>query len=86
MIVSRRRDLALTELTNPLLSPQGDQVTGPNTAEHCGENGGQHMYLDAGAYTDNSAALNMVLSGNTARKWRIKVKGYYHLLLQIRIL
>ena len=48
-------------------------MTGPNTPEHCGENGGQHMYLDAGAYTDNSAALNMVLSGNTARKWRIKV-------------
>merc|ERR1711892_896663 len=51
----------------------GDPVTGPNTPDHCGENAGQHIYLDAGAYTTDSAKLSKVLTGTSARTWKIKV-------------
>jgi len=40
----------------------------------CGENAGQHMYLDAAAYSDSSATLALTLSGTTtSRNWKIKV-------------
>jgi len=52
---------------------EGNQVTGPNTPVHCGGNAGQHFYMDAGAYSTNSATLSKVLTGSTGRTWKIKV-------------
>ena len=39
----------------------------------CGENAGQHMYIDAGSYSTLSAKLKLLMTGSTARKWKIKV-------------
>lgn len=39
----------------------------------CGINDGQHMYLDAGVNTGNSAVLTATLTGSTNRIWKIKV-------------
>ena len=64
---------------------QGDPVTGPNTPTHCGENAGQHIYLDAGAYTADSATLSKVLTGSTARTWKIKVTKQVFLILIVTI-
>jgi len=52
---------------------EGDPVTGPNTPVHCGENAGQHMYLDAGAFSSDSATLTKTLTGSSSRTWKIKV-------------
>ena len=60
---------------------QGDPVTGPNTPTHCGENAGKHLYLYAGAYTADSATLSKVLTGSTARTWKIKVTKHIFLNL-----
>ena len=50
------------------------QKTGPTIPPICGKNEGQHIYLDAGAYSDTSATFSAVLTGtSTARKWRILV-------------
>ena len=50
------------------------QKTGPTIPPICGVNTGQHIYLDAGAYSDTSATFSAVLTGtSTARKWRILV-------------
>ncbi|XP_021962863.1 uncharacterized protein LOC110858399 isoform X2 [Folsomia candida] len=39
----------------------------------CGENGGQHMYIDAGPSSGN-IKINIVTSGDSfARRWRIKI-------------
>jgi len=52
----------------------GDQVTGPDSPPICGENAGQHIYLDAGAYSSSSASLTVVTTGTSdTRKWRILV-------------
>ena len=48
--------------------------TGRTTPKICGENAGQHIYMDAGAYTDSSAKFELVATGSTARKWKMKVK------------
>jgi len=47
--------------------------TGRTTPKICGENAGQHIYMDAGAYTDSSAKFELVATGSTARKWKMKV-------------
>ena len=55
----------------------------------CGENAGQHLYLDAGAHSDTSATLSVVTTGTSderqghsvqcreiemlCRRWRILV-------------
>ena len=39
------------------------QLTGPAMPPICGENAGQHLYLDAGANTDTSATLSVVTTG-----------------------
>ena len=50
------------------------QVTGSDTPKICGNNPGQHIYLDAGAYSSSSATLSAVLTGTSdERKWRILV-------------
>ena len=50
------------------------QKTGPTIPPICGTNTGQHIYLDAGAFSDTSATFSAVLTGTgTARKWRILV-------------
>ena len=50
------------------------QVTGNAIPLICGENAGQHIYLDAGAYNENSASLSVVTTGTSdTRKWRILV-------------
>ena len=52
----------------------GTQVTGNDIPPICGENQGQHIYLDAGAYSSNSASFSAVTTGTTdSRKWRILV-------------
>ena len=40
-----------------------NQLTGPAMPPICGENAGQHLYLDAGANTDTSATLSVVTTG-----------------------
>ena len=47
--------------------------TGKATPLICGENAGQHIYVDAGDYSDSSATFALTLTGSTARKWKIKV-------------
>merc|ERR1719228_1181667 len=47
--------------------------TGPATPKICGENAGQHLYIESGAYTGDSPTLALTLLGTTARSWRIKV-------------
>jgi len=47
--------------------------TGRATPKICGENAGQHMYVDAGANSDSSATFALVMTGNTARTWKFKV-------------
>jgi len=47
--------------------------TGKATPLICGENAGQHIYIDAGDYSDSSATFALTLTGSTARKWKIKV-------------
>ena len=50
------------------------QKTGPTMPPICGKNAGQHIYLDAAAYSDTSATFSAVLTGtSTGRKWRILV-------------
>ena len=50
------------------------QKTGPTIPPICGRNGGHHIYLDAGAYSEDSTTFSAVLTGtSTARKWRILV-------------
>ena len=50
------------------------QKTGPTIPPICGVNTGQHIYLDAGAYSDTSATFSAVLTGtSTGRKWKILV-------------
>ena len=52
----------------------GTQVTGNDIPPICGENQGQHIYLDAGAYSSSSASFSAVTTGTTdSRKWRILV-------------
>ena len=41
------------------------QLTGPAMPPICGENAGQHLYLDAGANTDTSATLSVVTTGTS---------------------
>jgi hypothetical protein len=49
-------------------------VTGKPTPYMCGENAGEHMYIDAGAYSSSEATLSAAFVGTaTARKWKIKV-------------
>jgi len=47
--------------------------TGKATPLICGENAGQHIYLDGGSYNTASATLVLTLTGATARKWKMKV-------------
>jgi hypothetical protein len=54
--------------------PQGTPVTGKTTPYICGENAGEHIYIDAGAYSSSEATFSAVLVGTaTDRKWKIKV-------------
>ena len=49
-------------------------MTGKPTPYMCGENAGEHMYIDAGAYSSSEATLAAAFVGTaTARKWKIKV-------------
>ena len=48
--------------------------TGDNTPLICGYNPGQHLYLDAGAYSTNEASLKFTLGGNFEANWNILVK------------
>ena len=41
--------------------------------QHCGENAGQHIFLDAARDTTSSASLTAVLTGTSSRVWKIKV-------------
>ena len=41
--------------------------------QHCGENAGQHIFLDAARDTSSSASLTAVLTGTSSRVWKIKV-------------
>ena len=41
------------------------QLTGPAIPPICGENAGQHLYLDAGAHSDTSATLSVVTTGTS---------------------
>jgi len=51
---------------------QGIQAqTGSDTPLICGYNTGQHLYLDAGAYTSSEASVKFRLTGTTARQWNI---------------
>ena len=53
---------------------QATPVTGKPSPLICGENAGQHIYLDAGSYSSSEATFEAVLVGTaTARKWKIKV-------------
>jgi len=47
--------------------------TGRESPLICGENAGQHMYVEAGAHSSSNAVLTLTLSGSTARRWKIKV-------------
>lgn len=47
--------------------------TGQTTPLICGENAGQHLYIDAGAYDTASAMFALTMTGSTARSWKIKV-------------
>ena len=40
-------------------------MTGPDAPPICGENAGQHIYLDAGAYSSSSASLTVVTTGTS---------------------
>ena len=50
--------------------------TGQTTPLICGENAGQHIYIDAGAYTTSSATFALTMTGSTARSWKIKVSWF----------
>merc|ERR1712110_750684 len=47
--------------------------TGKTLPKICGVNTGQHIYIDAGTQTSNNAVLNAVLTGSTARTWKMLV-------------
>ena len=49
--------------------------TGSPTPLICGENSGQHLYLDAGSYSSSNAKLKLLLTGSTSRKWKIKARN-----------
>ena len=51
--------------------------TGQTTPLICGENAGQHIYIDAGAYSTSSATFALTMTGSTARSWKIKVFASY---------
>ena len=55
------------------LTLQGNPVTGANLPTICGEAAGQHVYMDAGAYSSQEATMVATLTGNQSPKWRIKV-------------
>ena len=61
------------EVTYPSMFKGTPAKTGKTTPLICGENAGQHIYLDAGAYSDSSATLALTLTGTTSRTWKIKV-------------
>ena len=50
--------------------------TGDNTPLICGYNPGQHLYLDAGAYSTNEASLKFILGGNFEANWNILVEYF----------
>ena len=60
-------------VNSPLIIQGTPAKTGKTTPLICGENAGQHIYLDGGAYSTASASLALTLTGATARKWKIKV-------------
>jgi len=41
--------------------------------QHCGENAGQHLYIEAGRGLASEAALTAVFTGTASRTWKIKV-------------
>ena len=46
--------------------------------QHCGENAGQHLYIDAGRGLASEAALTAVFTGTASRTWKIKVTQVLH--------
>ena len=65
-------------VNSPLIIQGTPAKTGKTTPLICGENAGQHIYLDGGAYSTASASLALTLTGATARKWKIKVVMIYY--------
>ena len=49
--------------------------TGESTPLICGYNPGQHLYLDAGAYSPKEASLKFILGGNFDASWNILVEN-----------
>ena len=51
-------------------------AAGSNPPIICGENAGQHMYLDTGFDSFETIMINAIFSGDFNRRWRIKVNQY----------
>ena len=47
--------------------------TGASTPLICGYNPGQHLYIDAGAYSTQEASLKFTLGGSFDSTWNILV-------------